>query len=104
MRSQAMAAVAVVMAVAEVAVVFVGLNPRIAHAGCSRMRPLQPLALDPHAPLHPAHSRVTQAKLHQFQDGAARFEASTRQCCAAAQWAAQRVAASYRAMADFKEQ
>ena len=68
------------------------------------MPQLEQLALDPHAPLHPAHSRGTQAKLHEFKDGDASFEASTRQCCAAAPWAAQRVAASYRAMADFKEQ
>ena len=68
------------------------------------MPKLEELALDLHAPLQPAHSRGTQAKLRQFKNGAARFEASTRQGCAAAQWAAQRVAASYRAMADFKEQ
>ena len=80
------------------------IRPRIGHAGRSSMLQLQQLALDPHAPLHPAHSRVTQAQLHEFRFGAASCEASTRQCCAAAQWVAQRLAASYRARADFKEQ
>ena len=80
------------------------ISLRIMHAIRSRLRQLQQLALDPHAPLQPADSCVTQAELSQFKRIAAAWDSSTRQCCAAAQWAAQRVAASWRALADFKEQ
>lgn len=45
-----------------------------------------------------------QASLRKYKQGAVCFDRSTRQCCGAAQWVAQRVAASYRAAADFYEQ
>ncbi|KAI7838444.1 hypothetical protein COHA_007707 [Chlorella ohadii] len=45
-----------------------------------------------------------EASLRKYKQGAVCFDRSTRQCCGAAQWVAQRVAASYRAAADFYEQ
>ena len=48
--------------------------------------------------------RALQAKVRKYTHSAACFEHSTRQCCIAAGWAAQRVAASYRALTDYYEQ
>lgn len=91
----------------QVAAVFVGCKP--AHwarrpqqyaptsaAGIGSACTFAPCPLACHA------GPAARVWLGQFR--AASFEASTRQCCAAAQWVAQRLAASYRARADFKEQ
>ncbi|PRW51065.1 hypothetical protein C2E21_5492 [Chlorella sorokiniana] len=45
-----------------------------------------------------------QAKRHKYKYGALAWDRHTRMCCGAAQWATQRIAASYHALADFYEQ
>ena len=45
-----------------------------------------------------------QAWRRNYKYNAWGWDRTTRQCCGAAQWATQRIAASYRALADFYEQ
>ena len=45
-----------------------------------------------------------QAALSRYKISAQSWDCSTRQCCGAAQWVAQRTAASFHALAAFYEQ
>ena len=54
-----------------------------------------------HLPPCPLHMQATRLA---YKCGVWSWDRTTRQCCGAAPWATQRIAASYRALADFYEQ